>query len=307
MPAILDKILRIGEGKILRQLEAISKAVNAIEDDFVAMSDDELRGHDRRVQEAAGRRRDPRRPDAGGVRHRPRGGQAGARPAAVRRPGQGGAALHMGNIAEMKTGEGKTLVAALPLPEQVVERVEAESAGDGGGDYRLRYERPIVSEGWNAQISLLAGHGGGSHHGRGRHGLLRTLPPPDERTPRPAAPQRPGTGRGLAVRARAGGGPVTRRSCARSIRLRPWARRCSCRRRGRSAAPATPGSRAGSCPTIPHMPPSPRPTPTSRRRCGASADRATNEVVLALVDGAAIPDWAAGELDAAARGHGGGP
>ena len=44
MPAILDKILRIGEGKILRQLEAIAKAVNAIEDDFVAMTDEELRG-----------------------------------------------------------------------------------------------------------------------------------------------------------------------------------------------------------------------------------------------------------------------
>ena len=44
VPAILDKILRIGEGKILRQLETIAEAVNAIEDDFVAMSDDELRG-----------------------------------------------------------------------------------------------------------------------------------------------------------------------------------------------------------------------------------------------------------------------
>ena len=44
MPPILDKLLRIGEGKILRQLEAVAKAVNAIEDDFVAMSDDELRG-----------------------------------------------------------------------------------------------------------------------------------------------------------------------------------------------------------------------------------------------------------------------
>src|SRR3954452_13311123 len=42
VPAILDKILRIGEGKILRQLEAIAQAVNAIEDDFVAMSDAEL-------------------------------------------------------------------------------------------------------------------------------------------------------------------------------------------------------------------------------------------------------------------------
>ncbi len=56
MPAIIDKLLRIGEGKILRQLEAIAKAVNAIEDDFVAMSDDELRGHDGGVQGAARRR-----------------------------------------------------------------------------------------------------------------------------------------------------------------------------------------------------------------------------------------------------------
>jgi preprotein translocase subunit SecA len=39
VPAIIDKLLRIGEGKILRQLEAVSRAVNAIEDDFVAMSD----------------------------------------------------------------------------------------------------------------------------------------------------------------------------------------------------------------------------------------------------------------------------
>ena len=44
MPAILDKILRIGEGKILRQLEAISRAVNAIEEDFASMSDEELQG-----------------------------------------------------------------------------------------------------------------------------------------------------------------------------------------------------------------------------------------------------------------------
>ena len=44
MPAIIDKLLRIGEGKILRQLEAVSRAVNAIEDEFVAMSDAELQG-----------------------------------------------------------------------------------------------------------------------------------------------------------------------------------------------------------------------------------------------------------------------
>ena len=44
MPAILDKLLRIGEGKILRQLETVAAAVNAIEDDFVKMSDAELQG-----------------------------------------------------------------------------------------------------------------------------------------------------------------------------------------------------------------------------------------------------------------------
>ncbi|WP_447646350.1 hypothetical protein [Nocardioides zeae] len=41
---IIDKLLRAGEGKIIRQLEAIASAVNAIEDDYVAMSDEELQG-----------------------------------------------------------------------------------------------------------------------------------------------------------------------------------------------------------------------------------------------------------------------
>ncbi len=41
---VLDKILRAGEGKTLRKLESISKAVNSIEEDYTALSDDELRG-----------------------------------------------------------------------------------------------------------------------------------------------------------------------------------------------------------------------------------------------------------------------
>ena len=89
VPAILDKLLRIGEGKILRQLEAIAKAVNAIEDDFVAMSDDELRGMTAEFRERLAQRRDPRRPHARGVRDRPRGGQARPRHAALRRPDHG--------------------------------------------------------------------------------------------------------------------------------------------------------------------------------------------------------------------------
>ena len=114
MPAIIDKILRLGEGKILRQLEVIARAVNAIEDEFVAMSDDELRGMTDELKKrlADGETLDDLMPEA----------FATVREAAKRVLGQrhfdvqlmGGAALHLGNIAEMKTGEGKTLVATLP-------------------------------------------------------------------------------------------------------------------------------------------------------------------------------------------------
>jgi preprotein translocase subunit SecA len=114
VPVIIDKLLRIGEGKILRQLETISKAVNAIEDDFVAMSDAELQGMTKEFQQRLedGESLDDLMPEA----------FATVREAAKRVIGQrhfdvqvmGGAALHMGNIAEMKTGEGKTLVSTLP-------------------------------------------------------------------------------------------------------------------------------------------------------------------------------------------------
>ena len=114
MPVIIDRLLRIGEGKILRQLEVIAKAVNAIEDDFVAMSDAELQGMTKEFKERFenGESLDDLMPEA----------FATVREAAKRVIGQrhydvqimGGAALHLGNIAEMKTGEGKTLVATLP-------------------------------------------------------------------------------------------------------------------------------------------------------------------------------------------------
>lgn len=114
MPAIIDKLLRIGEGKILRQLETIAKAVNAIEDDFVKMTDAELQGmtEEFRARLEKGETLDDLMPEAFAV----------VREASKRVIGQrhydvqimGGAALHLGNIAEMKTGEGKTLVSTLP-------------------------------------------------------------------------------------------------------------------------------------------------------------------------------------------------
>lgn len=114
MPAILDKILRIGEGKILRQLESIAQAVNAIEDDFVAMSDAELRGMTAEFKEriAGGESLDDLMPEAFATVREAARRVIGQRPYDVQV--MGGAALHLGNIAEMKTGEGKTLVATLP-------------------------------------------------------------------------------------------------------------------------------------------------------------------------------------------------
>ncbi|HET8716230.1 MAG TPA: preprotein translocase subunit SecA [Nocardioidaceae bacterium] len=114
MPAILDKILRIGEGKILRQLESVARAVNAIEDDFVAMSDEELQAQTdlfkKRLDD--GESLDDLMPEAFATVREAARRTLGMRPFDVQI--MGAAALHLGNIAEMKTGEGKTLVAVLP-------------------------------------------------------------------------------------------------------------------------------------------------------------------------------------------------
>ncbi|MGH3328511.1 MAG: preprotein translocase subunit SecA [Streptomycetales bacterium] len=114
MPALFDKILRAGEGKILRELHGIAAQVNAIEEDVHALTDAELRAQtdEFRQRLAEGESLDDLLPEA----------FATVREAARRTLGQrhfdvqimGGAALHKGNIAEMKTGEGKTLVATLP-------------------------------------------------------------------------------------------------------------------------------------------------------------------------------------------------
>jgi preprotein translocase subunit SecA len=111
---ILEKVLRAGEGRLLRRLNAIATAVNSIEDDYVDLTDAELRAltDQYRKRYADGESLDDLLPEA----------FATAREAASRVLGQrhfdvqvmGGAALHFGNIAEMKTGEGKTLTAVLP-------------------------------------------------------------------------------------------------------------------------------------------------------------------------------------------------
>ena len=114
MVALLDKILRAGEGKTLRRLEKIASQINLLESEFAAQSDEELRGMTAEFKDrlSNGEELDDLLPEAFAV----------VREAARRTLGQrhydvqlmGGAALHFGNIAEMKTGEGKTLVGTLP-------------------------------------------------------------------------------------------------------------------------------------------------------------------------------------------------
>jgi preprotein translocase subunit SecA len=111
---IVEKLLRAGEGRILKKLHGIAAQVNAIEEDFEKLTDAELRAETDVFKKrlADGETLDDILPEA----------FAAVREASKRTLGKrhfdvqimGGAALHMGNVAEMKTGEGKTLVATLP-------------------------------------------------------------------------------------------------------------------------------------------------------------------------------------------------
>jgi preprotein translocase subunit SecA len=115
MADLLNKILRAGEGKTLRRLESTVRDVNALEDEFAALSDEELLGKtaEFRGRLAQGETLDDLLPEAFAV----------VREASKRTLGMrhfdvqilGGAVLHEGSIAEMRTGEGKTLAATLPV------------------------------------------------------------------------------------------------------------------------------------------------------------------------------------------------
>ena len=111
---ILDRVLRAGEGKKVKALEGLVPDVNALESAMTALSDDALRGKtdEFRSRLERGESLDDLLIEAFAV----------TREAARRVLGQrhydvqlmGGAALHFGWVAEMKTGEGKTLVSTLP-------------------------------------------------------------------------------------------------------------------------------------------------------------------------------------------------
>ncbi|MEY2816095.1 MAG: hypothetical protein RJA78_671 [Actinomycetota bacterium] len=114
MASIIDRLLRAGEGKVLAKLRTIVSQVNALEESFSGLTDEDLLHETATLRDRyiAGETLDELLPEA----------FAAVREASKRTLGMrhfdvqimGGAALHLGNIAEMKTGEGKTLVATLP-------------------------------------------------------------------------------------------------------------------------------------------------------------------------------------------------
>ena len=112
--AVLKKVFGVGEGRKVKSLANLVPKVNAFEEELKAKSDDELRAQTPKFKKRLenGENLDDLLPEA----------FATVREAASRILGQrhydvqimGGAALHYGWVAEMKTGEGKTLVSTLP-------------------------------------------------------------------------------------------------------------------------------------------------------------------------------------------------
>ncbi len=111
---IIDRILRAGEGRQLKQLDRLASQVDALEEDYKQLSDAELQAKtdEFKVRLGEGETLDDIMVEAAATVREAAWRVLRLRPFHVQI--MGGIALHKGNIAEMKTGEGKTLVATIP-------------------------------------------------------------------------------------------------------------------------------------------------------------------------------------------------
>jgi preprotein translocase subunit SecA len=112
---MFQKFLRAGEGRTLKRLEQRVREVNALESDTEQLSDDQLAAKTIEFRERfeAGEELEELLPEAFACVREASKRTLGLRHFDVQLVG--GMVLHEGRIAEMKTGEGKTLVATLPL------------------------------------------------------------------------------------------------------------------------------------------------------------------------------------------------
>ena len=111
---VLSRLLRAGEHKVVRRLRTIADHINGLEQDVTNLPDADLRAktEEFRGRYAKGESLDDLLPETFAVVREAAKRTLGQRPFDVQL--MGGAALHLGNIAEMRTGEGKTLAAVLP-------------------------------------------------------------------------------------------------------------------------------------------------------------------------------------------------
>src|SRR5215217_893552 len=111
----LEKFLRVGEGRRLKQLGKQADYVTSLEPDFEALSDEELMGKTAEFKERleSGEELDDLVFEAFAAVREAAKRTLGLRPFDVQL--MGAMVLHEGDISEMKTGEGKTLVATMPL------------------------------------------------------------------------------------------------------------------------------------------------------------------------------------------------
>jgi preprotein translocase subunit SecA len=118
--SVFQKILRAGEGRTLKRMQERVREINALEPEIERLSDDELREKtvEFRARFDAGEELDELLPEAFACVREAARRTLGMRPFDVQLIG--GMVLHEGRIAEMKTGEGKTLVATLPLYLNVI-------------------------------------------------------------------------------------------------------------------------------------------------------------------------------------------
>ncbi len=112
---VLQKILRLGEGRHLKRLQGLVGQVNAADGAVAELSDEELRARTGQFKQrlADGATLDDLLPEVFATVREAADRVLGQRPYDVQV--LGGVALHQGNIAEMRTGEGKTLTSTMPV------------------------------------------------------------------------------------------------------------------------------------------------------------------------------------------------
>ena len=145
--SLIDKILRAGEGRTLKKFDQLATQVDALQEDFEALTDEELQAKtaEFKARLEEGETLDDLLVEAFATVREASWRILRMRPFHVQV--MGGIALHKGNIAEMKTGEGKTLVATMPayLRALTGKGVHVVTVND----YLAKYQSDIMARVYN--------------------------------------------------------------------------------------------------------------------------------------------------------------